>query len=310
MVVNGALFLGHGAALGVFFTIGSHILIHSSGKEGGQLGHSLIHGSSTVAGELQCIGNAGCLGTLQRLIGCIDVQDHRGLGVIVLAGGGVTIHLADDHIFAVGILAILNTTDVVVCKVIVLVADQPVHQVGQNLVQVPAQAAAQTDGAANALAVFIHQTAQQTAQETVKGITLLVEYHGDQHFVNHNGQNRQQLHNGFNRVLIQVHPYIGERAFQVNLGLYQFVDHFVHNRITGEGQACDGYAFLILRIQQHHVLIDGVVYSSNSKGILKTVFRERILSASIRDGLGIGDLKVEINGLVNALLQFTTVEGL
>ena len=33
------------------------------------------------------------LGTLQRLIGCIDVQDYRGLGVIVLAGGGVTIHL-------------------------------------------------------------------------------------------------------------------------------------------------------------------------------------------------------------------------
>ena len=151
VVVNGALFLGHGATLGVFFTIGSHILIHSSGEEGGQLGHSLIHGSGTVAGELQCIGNAGCLGTLQRLIGCIDVQDHRGLGVIVLAGGGVTIHLADDHIFAVGILAILNTADVVVCKVIVGIADQPVHQGGQNLVQIPAQA-----GAAGTLAVLIH----------------------------------------------------------------------------------------------------------------------------------------------------------
>ena len=111
-------------------------------------------------------------------------------------------------------------------------------------------------------------------------------------------------------MLVQVHPYIGERALQVNLGLYQFVDHFVHNRITGEVQACDGYAFLILRVQQHHVLIDGVVYSSNSEGILKAVFRERILSARIRDNLGIGDLKVEINGLVNALLQFTTIEGL
>ena len=111
-------------------------------------------------------------------------------------------------------------------------------------------------------------------------------------------------------MLIQVQVHIGERAFQVNLGLYQFVDHFVHNHITGDLQACNGYAFLILRIQQYHVLIDGVVYSSNSEGILKAVFRERILSARIRDDLGVGDLKVEINGLVNALFQFTTIEGL